>query len=185
MRHRVKQASVMGRHVALLRGINVGGHRKVPMAELREMAEQMGLAEVRTYVASGNLVFDSSEDGSALEARLEAAIGERFGFPVDVVLRSAAQWRAHVRANPLTEEGNRHPNQVMMVIGKQAPTQAEVDARAKRASANERVILSGKGIWIWFGEGAGRSKLGSITLKGIWTSRNWRTVLQLEEMAKE
>jgi uncharacterized protein (DUF1697 family) len=174
----------MARHVALLRGINVGGHRKVPMAELREMAEQMGLVDVRTYVASGNLVFESKDDPSALEARLERAINERFGFPVDVVVRSAAQWRAHAHANPLTEESGRHPNQVMMVIGKEAPVQADVDALAKRASANERVILAGKAIWIWFGDGAGRSKLGTIGSKGVWTSRNWRTVLALEEMAK-
>ena len=120
MRHRVKHASVMARHIALLRGINVGGHRKVPMAELREMAAELGLADVRTYVASGNLVFDSA-DGAGLEARLEQAIRQRFGFPVDVVLRSAAQWQAYVRANPMMEESGRHPSQVMMVIGKDEP----------------------------------------------------------------
>jgi uncharacterized protein (DUF1697 family) len=171
--------------VALLRGINVGGHRKVPMAALRDLATGLGLADVRTYVASGNLVFAGAGKGAALEARLERGIADKFGFPVDVVVRSAAQWSAHVRANPMKEESRLHPNQVMMVIGKEAPTQADVDALAKRASANERVALAGDAIWIWFGDGAGRSRLGAPPSKGVWTSRNWRTVLTLEEMARQ
>src|SRR3954468_21044845 len=174
----------MGMHIALLRGINVGGHRKVPMAQLRALAEELGFANVRTYVASGNLVFDDDGEGAALEARLEQAIERAFGFPVDVIVRSAAQWVAYVRANPMMEESERHPNQVMMMTGKEAPTQADVDALARRASANERVALAGKAIWIWFGDGAGRSKLGGAGPKGVWTSRNWRTILKLEEMAK-
>jgi uncharacterized protein (DUF1697 family) len=183
MRPCVKQASAMAKHVALLRGINVGGHRKVPMAELREMAEQLGLADVRTYVASGNLVFGSDEKEAALEQRLERAIAQRFGFPVDVIARSAAEWSAYVRANPMAAESRSHPNRVMMVIGKDAPKKADVDALAKRASANERVVLAGNAIWIWFGDGAGRSKLGTGP-KGVWTNRNWRTVLTLQEMIK-
>jgi uncharacterized protein (DUF1697 family) len=175
----------MANHVALLRGINVGGHRKVPMAALRDLAAALGLADVRTYVASGNLVFAGAGEGAALEARLERAIADTFGFTVDVIIRSAADWSAHVRANPMSEESRLHPNQVMMVIGKDPPTQANVDALAKRASANERVMLAGEAIWIWFGDGAGRSKLGTPPSKGVWTSRNWRTVLTLEEMAKQ
>jgi uncharacterized protein (DUF1697 family) len=175
----------MTRYVALLRGINVGGHRKVPMVALRDLAAELGFEDVRTYVASGNLVFAGAGDSAAIEARLERAIADRFGFPVDVVIRSAAQWRAHAGANPMMEESERHPNQVMMVTGKQAPTQADVDALAKRASANERVILAREAIWIWYGDGAGRSRLGAATPKGVWTSRNWRTVQTLDEMARE
>ena len=174
----------MGTHIALLRGINVGGHRKVPMAQLRALAEELGFANVRTYVASGNLVFDGDGKGPALEARLEEAIERSFGFPVDVIVRSAAQWAAYVRANPMTEESERHPNQVMMIIGKHAPAQADVDALARRASPNGRVAIAGKTLWIWFGAGAGRSKLGGAGPKGIWTTRNWRTILTLAEMAK-
>lgn len=173
----------MASHIALLRGINVGGHRNVPMAELREMAAELGLADVRTYVASGNLVFDTLEV-AGLEAQLEQAIRQKFGFPVDVVLRSAAQWQAYVRANPMIEESESHPSQVMMVIGKDEPTRADIDALARRASANERVVLAGKAIWIWFGDGAGRSKLPGAGPKGVWTSRNWRTIVKLEEMTK-
>ena len=175
----------MARQIALLRGINVGGHRKVPMAQLRALAEELGFADVRTYVASGNLVFDGEGTGATLEARLEQAIEQTFGFPVDVIVRSAAQWAAHVRANPMKEESERHPNQVMMMIGKQAPAQADVDALARRASPNERVRLAGKAIWIWFGDGAGRSKLNGAGPKGVWTTRNWRTILTLADMAKE
>src|SRR6476469_9548370 len=136
----------MASQIALLRGINVGGHRKVPMAQLRALAEELGFANVRTYVASGNLVFDGEGTGAALEARLEQAIERTFGFPVDVIVRSGAQWAVHVRANPMKEERDRHPYQVMMMISKEAPAQADVDALARRASPNERVALAGKAI---------------------------------------
>ncbi|HEY0043367.1 MAG TPA: DUF1697 domain-containing protein [Allosphingosinicella sp.] len=173
----------MGGFVALLRGINVGGHRKVPMAELRALADGLGLARVRTYVASGNLVFDSEEDGAALEARLEGAIAGRFGFAVDVVVRSAEAWTALHRGNPMPEESAREPSKVMVTIGKRAATDADVAALRARASPNERVERVGEAIWLWFGDGAGRSKLGAAPAgKDVWTTRNWRTVAAIEAM---
>src|ERR1044072_5746840 len=109
-------------YVALLRGINVGGHRKVPMAALRETAEALGLRKVRTYVASGNLVFESDKAAGTLETMLEQAIADRFGFAVDVVVRSAAQWAALADANPLKAESEKAPGFVHMSVGKRAPT---------------------------------------------------------------
>jgi uncharacterized protein (DUF1697 family) len=173
----------MGGFVALLRGINVGGHRKVPMAELRAVAEGLGLTRVRTYVASGNLVFESNEQGPALERALEAAIAERFGFDVDVIVRSAAEWCALHGGNPFPEESATDPAKVMMTIGKQPATDAAVAALRARASANERVERAGEALWLWFGDGAGRSKLAAAPAgKEIWTTRNWRTVATLKDM---
>ena len=172
----------MARYVALLRGINVGGHRKVPMAALRETAEALGLRNVRTYVASGNLVFETDRAAGGLEAALEKAIAERFGFAVDVIVRSAAQWAALIKANPLTQESEKEPGFVHMSVGKRAPTEADIATLAAKAGANERVLSAGGAIWIWFGDGAGRSKIGSGKSSGVWTARNWRTVLTLGEM---
>lgn len=81
---------------ALLRGINVGGNRKVPMAELCAIATKAGLSEVRHYINSGNLVFDAGTRKSAqVEALLERAIEKRFGFHVDVIIRTATQWKKY------------------------------------------------------------------------------------------
>ena len=169
-------------YVALLRGINVGGHRKVPMAQLRETAEALGLRKARTYVASGNLVFESDKAAGTLETMLEKAIAHRFGFAVDVVVRSAAQWAALADANPLKVESEKEPGFVHMSVGKRAPTEADIAALNAKASDNERVLSAGGAIWIWFGDGAGRSKIGAGKSTGVWTARNWRTVLALKEM---
>lgn len=168
--------------VALLRGINVGGHRKLPMADLRALAEELGFSNVRTYVASGNLLFMSDRDPAGVEAMLERAIEKRFGFAVDVIARTGSQWNAYCDANPMPAESALHPNLVMMAIGKQEPREADVAALRARAAANERVELSAGALWLYFGNGAGRSKMGTGSAKGIWTTRNWRTVLKIQEM---
>jgi uncharacterized protein (DUF1697 family) len=173
----------MGGFVALLRGINVGGHRKVPMAELRELASGLGLEGVRTYVASGNLLFSSDDGAAALEQKLERAIGDRFGFDVDVLVRSAADWVTYVAGNPMQEESEHQPNLVMLTLGKRPATDADVAALRAKASANERVERVHDAIWTWFGDGAGRSKVANGPPgKEIWTTRNWRTVANLRQM---
>ncbi|WP_167737478.1 DUF1697 domain-containing protein [Sphingomonas parva] len=172
----------MRKYVALLRGINVGGHRKLPMAQLKAVAARIGLADVATYVASGNLVFSADATTEALEARLEEAIAAEFGFPVDVIVRSAADWAALAAANPFPKESAETPNFVMMTIGKQPASDAAVDALRAKAAADEKVERRGEALWIWFGSGAGRSKLGAAPAKGVWTARNWRTVETLRGM---
>jgi uncharacterized protein (DUF1697 family) len=90
--------------IALLRGVNVGGNRRVPMADLRLALEGIGLDDVRTYIVSGNVVFRSRRsDAAALTREIEAAIERRFGFPVAVVLRTAAEMRAVLAADPIPE----------------------------------------------------------------------------------
>ncbi|MDB5669236.1 MAG: hypothetical protein JWO25_195 [Alphaproteobacteria bacterium] len=171
--------------VALLRGINVGGHRKVPMAALRDLAGELGLEAPRTYVASGNLVFAGGDANTALESRFETAIEERFGFRVDVIVRSKAEWTAYRKSNPFVAESEETANFVMLCIGKQPATDAHVEALRARASEKEKVERRGDAIWIWFGEGAGRSKIGSVPGKSVWTSRNWRTVVAIDEMMSD
>ncbi len=176
----------MGAFVGLLRGINVGGHRKVPMAQLREVAAAAGLRAVRTYVASGNLVFAHDAGEAELETLLEQAIERSFGFKVDVIVRSAASWSTYRAGNPMPDESARAPNLVMMTIGKQPATDADVAALRSRAGPNERVERAGDALWIWFGDGSGRSKLASApATKAVWTTRNWRTVTTLDAMLRE
>lgn len=172
----------MTKFVALLRGINVGGHRKLPMADLRALAEDLGLFNVRTYVASGNLLFESDRDEAAIVRMLERVIEKHFGFTVDVIVRTQSQWNAYCEANPMPRESALHPNLVMMTIGKRDPTEADVAALGARAPADEKVTLSARALWLYLGDGAGRSKMGTGSAKDIWTTRNWRTVLKIQEM---
>ena len=172
----------MGRYVALLRGINVGGQRKVPMAELRSVAEDLGLADVRTLIASGNLAFSGTGAAATLEAKLEAAVAQRFGFPVDIMVRTAEQWRGYIADNPMAAEAEASPKLLMLFVGKQEAGAAAVDALHARAAPEEKVAGKGDAVWIFFANGGGRSKLGNGPKPGLWTGRNWRTVLAIEEI---
>jgi uncharacterized protein (DUF1697 family) len=172
----------MGGYVALLRGINVAGRRKVPMAELRAVAQALGLRRVRTLIASGNLLFDGEGEPAALEAKLESAIEARFGFAVDVMVRTAEQWFAYAAANPFPEESERAPKFVLLYAGKQANAAEAVEGLRARAEHGEKVAGNGDAVWIYFADGAGRSKLSGGPRPGRWTGRNWRTVLAIREM---
>ena len=92
----------MGRFVALLRAVNVGG-RKLPMAELRALCSELGWSDVATYIQSGNLDFSAGETAAELESALERAISERFELDVPVIVRSAGAWSAYAKSNPFPE----------------------------------------------------------------------------------
>jgi uncharacterized protein (DUF1697 family) len=169
-------------YVALLRGINVGGGRKVPMAELRAMAEGLGLTKVRTLIASGNLVFEADAAPAELEAALEAAVEKHFGFPVDIMVRTAAQWQATIAANPFAAEADAAPKFLLLYAGKEANADAAVAYLQPRAAPEEMVAGHGDSLWIYFANGGGRSKLSGGPKPGLWTGRNWRTVLAIREM---
>lgn len=174
----------MQKHIALLRGINVGGHRKVPMADIRALAEEAGYTGVKTYVASGNLVLESTSAGSEIEVVLEQAIESHFGFRVDVLVRSQQQWAVYTRENPFDAESEASPNLVMICVGKEAATDDDLRALEAKAGDNERVKRRDDVLWLYFGDGSARSKLGSGNSKGVWTTRNWTTVTRLAEMLK-
>src|SRR3954465_590828 len=97
--------------VALLRGINVGGNRKISMPGLRGVAEEIGLRNVKTYIQSGNLVFDAGRaDAPGVTLRLEEAIEKRFGFAVDVIVRSGTKWREYAKGAPFADAVQQRPN---------------------------------------------------------------------------
>jgi uncharacterized protein (DUF1697 family) len=170
--------------VALLRGINVGGHRRVPMADLRELAGEIGLVNARTYVASGNLVFESTIAMAQVEPLLERAIERRFGFAVDVVVRDATQWGSLVVANPFLKAAEAEPKSVWLFLSKQPPQDSAAD-ELRRAGQGIEIEQAGGGIWVHWTAGVSMS-----VLKIAWdrligspaTSRNWRTVLTIQEM---
>ena len=164
--------------VALLRGINVGGHRRVPMAELREVARSLGLNDPRTYVASGNLVFGTDTRPEDVASDLERAIEHRFGFPVDVIARSASEWRACVQSNPFPDAARAMPKWVWMFLSKELPREQAMEELAD-AAPDLRVERAGDAIWIHMPDGVSKAMLRikwDRVIGSPSTSRNWRTV---------
>jgi uncharacterized protein (DUF1697 family) len=177
----------MGLKVGLLRAVNVGG-RKLPMAELRALCGEFGWKEVRTYIQSGNLIFRAAGKGETLEADLEAAISDRFGMEVPVIVRSREIWSAYVEANPFTEAAKDEPNRLQLLVSKRTPNADAAERLMERAQDGERVKAAGGALWFHFPGGMARSKLTPALIDKVCgspsTGRNWRTVLKLEEMTE-
>ena len=177
----------MARFIALLRGINVGGHGKVPMAELRPLCERLGWKDVQTYIQSGNVVFAAAGKAPALEAQLEKALDARFGFRPAVIVRSASAWRAYVDCNPFAPESETEPSRVLIGLAKARPKAGAAEALEARAAAGEKVRAAGDAIWFHYPAGVGTSKLSPALIDRLvgspLTARNWRTMLKLMEMA--
>lgn len=175
----------MQRWVGLLRGINVGGKRKVPMAELREAAESVGLSNVSTYIQSGNLIFESGRSATEISADLRSVIRARFEIDVPVVLRTSDAFGAIGRSHPFESD---ETDQRFLMVGflDREPTQQTVAILDAANLAPDRHVVSGSEIFIDYPEGSARSKLTADLidrkLEVICTMRNWRTVQKLAEL---
>jgi uncharacterized protein (DUF1697 family) len=174
--------------VALLRAINVGGKRKVPMAELRSLCEALGYDDVATYVNSGNIVLRATGTAAGIEAALERAIAKQFGFHVDVIVRTAAQWAKLVQANPFAKAAKATPNFVQLFVSKGRVPAKAAAAIEERARAGEQVKVAGGALWIHYPNGIGTSKLTAPIIDAAVghasTGRNFRTVLEVDRMLR-
>lgn len=180
----------MSKFVALLRGINVGGHKKVPMADLKNVATKCGLADVQHYVQSGNLVFSGKGTPDAIASKLEKACERTFGFPVDIMVLDEASFRAEVAACPFADgtspKGTLDPKFLQLAFLKGVPDTQHIGALFAAYEGPEMVALKGRTIHIYFSEGSGRSRLTPLlTDKKLGvpaTARNWNTVQKLLAM---
>lgn len=169
----------MAAFIALLRAVNVGGTGKLPMSELKSMCEALGFAGVRTYIASGNVVFTSRKSEAAVKKALEAALESYAGKPVGIMVRSAAEMAQIVADNPFPKLA---PNRTMAVFLDRAPS---ADTLAGlRGRKDEEVRLGRREIYIHYGDGMGQSKL-VIPAARTGTARNMNTVAALAKMASE
>ena len=169
----------MAAFIALLRAVNVGGTGKLPMTELKAMCETLGFGSVRTYIASGNVVFTSRKSESAVKKALEAELENYAGKPVGVLVRSAAEMAQVLADNPFPKMA---PNRTMAVFLDRAPP---ADTLAGlRGQKDEEVRLGRREIYIHYGEGMGQSKLVVPAAK-TGTARNMNTVAALAKMAAE
>jgi uncharacterized protein (DUF1697 family) len=177
----------MAAHIALLRAVNVGG-RGLKMGDLVSFARDLGLENPRTLLQSGNLVFESPDRAdAALETRLEAAAEPRFGFQTDFMVRSAAEWRALIAANPFPKAAHDDPSHLLVMPLKAAPADGALEALRAAIKGPEQVAIVGRNAYLVYPDGIGRSKLTITVIEkklGVrGTARNWNTVLKLGEMA--
>ncbi len=173
--------------IALLRGINVTGRNKIPMRELCAVCADLGWEDVRSYIQSGNLVFQADDKPTKLETDLERAIERRFALSIPILVRAATVWPDYVRDNPYPDASQSEPNHVMLALSKVAP---KPDAAAKlqeRAVRGESILQVGDALWVHYAGGVAKSKLSPALFDRLVgspvTARNWRTVLKLQEMA--
>jgi uncharacterized protein (DUF1697 family) len=175
-------------HVAMLRGINLGPTRRVPMADLRALLTETGYDDVRTYVQSGNIVLGGPAKPAQVEGDLQTLISDSFGFEVPVIVRSRAQLAAVVKANPLGDIAD-NPKRYQVSFLAQKPPAHVIKRLLAQAAESERVVARGREIYAWHPEGVARSKLwNALAGKGLGvtaTARNWTTVTTLLEMASE
>ena len=174
--------------ISLLRGVNVGGHNKIKMDELRTVYESLGLRDPQTYVQSGNLVFHSKvRDLVLLARRIEDAIETKFGFRPDVVLRTTSEMREVVAKNPFAKRRGLDPSKLAVTFLAEDPAAAVREAVLVIKADPEELHLRGRELYIYFPDGMGRSKLVpalSRALKNSGTARNWNTVTKLLAMAE-
>ena len=172
----------MTTYIALLRGINVGGHHKVNMAELREVVTQAGGEHVKTYIQSGNVVFSHNASAKKLVTLLESAISQATGFGVPVVLRTAAQMADVIAKNPFVAPDSNHLH--VSFFEERPDPQAFVTIDAEQFDP-EGFTVVGRELYLYLPNGMGRAKLPVALgrIKGpASTTRNWRTVTKLAEL---
>lgn len=177
------------RYAALLRGVNVGGHRRLPMADLRRLLEGLGLRGVATYLQSGQAVFGASGDEDGLAAMIRAALARSLDADVDVIVRSHDHLRATVENCPFPID--RYTGRQIHVAYASGPLEAERFAGIDRQTfVPERFVLGDRLVYLLLPEGAGRSKLapkvlGRRVLGDTWvTVRNFNTVTKLAELTR-
>jgi uncharacterized protein (DUF1697 family) len=173
----------MARQIALLRGINVGGHRKVAMAPLREVFAGLGMTEIKTYVNSGNVVFSGPKTTAG---KLEQAIEAEFGFGVEVVVRTRDELADVAAANPLADVAT-NDARYLVLFGSGTIDPAKVADLDVEALKPDVFTIRGREAYLWLPDGVHSSKLARAMndkrLGVTVTGRNWRTVEKLLALA--
>jgi len=177
-------------HIALLRSMVVNGHR-VKGEEIRDLATAVGATDVRSVGATGNLLFRSRKAPARLERELEAACADLYGKPTEVVVKTAAKWRALLKANPFPDHAAAAPARLLVWAMRDPLPDAGLEQLRRRASAEEAVVRTASGdIYMWFGgDDPDTSKLpagfGLKSLGAVGTNRNWNTVTKITALLEE
>ena len=177
----------MERYIAMLRGVNVSGQKKIKMDELRNYLEKTNFYDVKTYIQSGNIVFSSEETKEVLPGSIESNIKKHFGFEVPTVVKAPSDFE-HVLLNcPFLKDTARDFGKVYITFLSREPEANHIAALAETNYSPEEYIIDGAIIFVYAANGYGKAKLNNNLfeqkLKVSATTRNWKTVEKLAEMA--
>lgn len=174
--------------IALFRGVNVGGHNKLPMRDLADALTQVGARHVKTYIQSGNVVFDhDAPEADELSSLIESTVQTSFGFSPKVHLMSVGELQQAVTANPY-KQAESEPKTLHLFFLASKPGALDEDACNEIKAGSEHYALKGKTFYLHAPDGIGRSKLAAKAeaIVGVSaTARNWRTVIKVLELANE
>lgn len=180
----------MPTYISLIRGINVGGHKTVKMDELRKAVEALGFAQVRTYVQSGNLVFQGArQPTTAISKKLEGVILKTFGHEVSVITKTPEELKAAIERNPFAKRKAVAENRLYVTFLSGCPDAAQVKKLDAVSSGDDEYRWRDEILYFHLPNGAGNSKLVTAPFEKWFslraTTRNWRTVNNLLQMATE
>jgi uncharacterized protein (DUF1697 family) len=176
--------------ISMLRGINVGGHKRIRMETLCEIYEQLGFTHVRTYVQSGNVVFEYPElDPSGLTRRIEAHLEQTCGYPVEVFNRQADELKQLLAGNPFLNERNEDPSKLHVTFFYQSPSGTALSKLTAPGGTTDEFALGRMAVYLFCPHGYGKTKLSNSFFERKLgmpvTTRNWNTVNALYKMAME
>jgi uncharacterized protein (DUF1697 family) len=177
----------MPAYIAMLRGVNVSGHKPLPMERLRTSLAPLGFTSVKTYLQSGNVVFETAKASpSALAAKIQGVINRDFGFSVPVIIRTAADMTQIVTDNPFMKDPRIDPLKVHVTFLSDLAPKTAPALLLPLADGPERLHVSGREIYLYCPNGYGRTRLSNTAIEKklalAATTRNWKTVNALMQM---
>lgn len=172
-------------YIALLRGINVGGHKLIKMVELKHMFEELGYRRVQTYIQSGNVVFEADKDEELLQTEIENEINKVFGFTVSVMLRTAEQLERIIDKCPFSADGLTGKQSIHLTFLKETPSQEVLDKLPDIDLEEDEYLFDGRELYLLYRKSVLDSNLTKKFQKlAPATSRNWKTIIKLAAMTR-
>jgi uncharacterized protein (DUF1697 family) len=177
-------------YIAMLRGINVGGHKRIKMDQLRKSFEALGFERVKTYIQSGNVVFKTGKSStSTLSKRIEERILKDFGFSRSVISRTADEMETTIANNPFLKERGIDPEKLHVMFLSETPSPGALKKLADLTAAPDQARCFDREIYFYLPNGASKSVLMKSPvdriLAVVTTTRNWRTVNSLHQMCQD
>ncbi|MBS0619556.1 MAG: DUF1697 domain-containing protein [Spirochaetes bacterium] len=177
------------KYIALLRGINVSGQKRVPMVELAALFKALKFNDVATYIQSGNVVFSAPTTSEAkLVTTIEAALAKKFGFTVDVVLRTEKEWANISKSHRYLDKNNSNDAKIYITFLRAAVEKNLATELEKYCTKGEQYALDGREVYLCYPESYGTTKLSNQIIEKkfgtVATTRNWRTTLALRDMLR-
>lgn len=178
------------RYVALLRGINVSGQKMVKMDALKKTFEDIGFKSIKTYIQSGNVVFDyEGIETTEIVNMIEKKINDVFGFSVNTIVRSGVEIEDIIKSNPFIKEENVEIDKLHVTFLKELPQASIISSLELKKEEEEKFSIISKEVYLYLPNGYGRTKLNNNIfekkLKTSATTRNWNTINKLLQMVKE